>query len=270
MHPQRLEDVLPENLLQAGVAQGLDDAAEPVGIDAVGPSRARVVDQWRSESGELLVLGGFAQQGVPDAIAEPGRVRQQVADGHGRARLPQPRLARSRVEAFQHPRRELGKVRRDGRVELELAFVDELHRRDGGYRLGHRREAEHRIEAHIDAITDVSFPESALVEDAARERRHRDHAGDLPALDRASQHRVDACAYGRRVIDTCGRAGEARQSDAASCDPGPSRAHVGLLQRVAAAASRRRRRRAASCGAPYGARGCAASHSWARRLAMAV
>src|SRR4029077_3853147 len=71
------------------------------------------------------------------------------------------------------------------------ALLDELHRRYGGDRLGHRIDAEHGVERHCGTGAKLAHTERALVDQAVRGCRHRDAPRHLPRLDRALQRRVD-------------------------------------------------------------------------------
>ena len=96
------------------------------------------------------------------------------------------------VERLEHL--ELGELRQiflRRIVERHLALLDELHGGYRGDRLGHRSDAEQRIELQRTSLADVGQPERALIDDAIAIGRHGDDAGDLLALDRAAQRGVD-------------------------------------------------------------------------------
>jgi hypothetical protein len=76
-------------------------------------------------------------------------------------------------------------------VEGDAATLDELHGGDRGDRLGHRGNVEQRIEPQGASGGDVRHSEGPLIDDAAAIGRHGDDAGDVLALDRAEQRRVD-------------------------------------------------------------------------------
>ncbi len=139
----------------------------------------------------------IAQQlGVPDVVAEAGGVGQQVAQGHRAARRAQPRLA-GRVEPLQHLGR--GEFLDDlarRLVEREAAVLDELHRRRGGDRLGHRGDAEHRPHVHRRLLGEAAPSERALVDHPLRRGGARHDARYLALLHRTAKNRVDI-AHGR-------------------------------------------------------------------------
>jgi hypothetical protein len=103
-------------------------------------------------------------------------VGQQVADGHGAARLGGAGLRRQRLGA--ESRQEFG----DGVVEPQLAFFDEHQHAHGRDRLGHRGDPEHRVAAHRPLAGDVRQSEG-LQRDRAAGRHDQGHRpGELAAV----------------------------------------------------------------------------------------
>jgi hypothetical protein len=116
---------------------------------------------------------------------------QQVAQGDRLLRGAKLRRA-GRVEPLEYLRRaERGVDVRHRLLELELALLDELHRRDRRDRLGHRGDAEHGIERHVRALPELANTEGILVEEPLVGGDHRDDAGHFLRIDRLLEHRVD-------------------------------------------------------------------------------
>ena len=110
--------------------------------------------------------------------------------------VPEPR--KGGVEPGEHLRRrqrrvDIGQLA----VEQELAAFDQLHRRDAGDRLGHRGDAEHRVELHRRSGGEAADAERALVEDAPGIGRHRDDARHLAAFGGLAQYRVDPSRHAK-------------------------------------------------------------------------
>src|SRR5262249_60489861 len=112
LHAERLEQVLLEEGAERLPADPLHGLADPIDVDAVVPAIARIESERR---GERLVLAGndarrtglllVAQEvGIPDVIAEAGRVSQEVPQGDGPLGRAELRLAGG-LEAVEHSRR---------------------------------------------------------------------------------------------------------------------------------------------------------------------
>ena len=131
----------------------LDDAAEHVGGHAVFPGRARLEHQ--RQPAELLDQLGVGLPLVHQLDVAPQHLHRRVAE----LRIGQPRgVAQQVLHGHRAPRpgaldadRHLGEFRqvlRDRRGDFEPSFLGQHHRRDRGHRLGHRRDAEDRVERH--------------------------------------------------------------------------------------------------------------------------
>ena len=141
--------------------------------------------------GQSRCLHVAARVRVPDVVAEPGRVGQQVAQRDRPLRRTQ--LGRAGgVEALQHLGRAQARVDvRHGLLDLELALLDELHRRHGGDRLGHRGDAEDGVERHRRALVERAQAEGPFVEHALVGRGHGHHARHFLGVDGLPQDAVD-------------------------------------------------------------------------------
>ena len=201
-HAEGPEDPLAEIHVERLPAHLLDQAPHPVGVHAIFPFVARVEDEGHADRCDLACGRRGHPRGldvadhvrVPDLIAEPGRVGQQVTQRDRALGGPQLRRPRS-VEPVQHlGRPERGVDVRHRLLELELALLDELHRRHGGDRLGHRGDAKHGVESHGRGLVEGAHAEGALVEEAPGRGGHGHHAGHFSGVDGLLQHAVDASA----------------------------------------------------------------------------
>ena len=82
------------------------------------------------------------------------------------------------LEAFDHLKlADVGRVVLGGRVEVELAFLDELQRRRAGDRLGGREDRKDRVGRHVGVAIEPAFAGGAFVDVALAVGRHGDDAG---------------------------------------------------------------------------------------------
>ena len=125
-------------------------------------------------------LGGAAV-----AIGEPGRVPQEVLDGH--LALGEHPVARTDPQLAEG-----GEVLRNGVGDEEPAFLVEHHRRHRDHRLSHGRDAEDGIGRHQRAGRLVTEADRFQVGDAALAGDHDDGASQPPALDVRLQRPTDA------------------------------------------------------------------------------
>ena len=153
--PERVEEPLAERVGVGPPRDGLDDGAQHgVARVGVGELAARLeVERVGREPGDEGGRGrrharelGVAGEGrVP---REPARVREQVAD-------PQAVALLGRVV----------QVARDGRVEVDLARLDELHHERGRELLGERPDPVPGVGRVGDGPGRVGEPEATLVDD---------------------------------------------------------------------------------------------------------
>ncbi len=213
---ERLEQALPQELIERLSRHDLDDAAEGVeaGLRAVGPARAGLElerahaeprDVVRERVGRLAGDRGLADVAVAHRAAREARgVREQVADGDlalGGHRV-EPRRRRRLVSARRRtlPRQrnrdlqilEARDVLRHRIGDAELALLHHHHDRDAGDRLGHRRDAEHRVLRHRLLRLDVGDAGRFEVRDTPVARHQRHAAADLARRDVALHHLRDA------------------------------------------------------------------------------
>ena len=199
--------MLGEVVAQRLAAHGLDDHADPVGVDAVLPDRAGIVDQRRADAllhplkhvGEILCGAVLQELLVDEVVAAACRVSHQLADG--RLRLGRAQHGLVAVEAVEHLElAELGHDRRHRRVEVDATLLDELQRRGGRDGLGHRRVAEHRVGPGVSGC--------ALVEDAVAADHRGGDAVQRPIGGHAVQQVVDSLKPHVKLL----RFGDARAS----------------------------------------------------------
>jgi hypothetical protein len=84
-----------------------------------------------------------------------------------------------------------GNVFRDGIVELDLAVLDQLHRHDGGDRLGQRRQAEDGLVIDRRLRHHVLDPEGFVIDRLAMLLDQDVRAGDLAGLHLVLEERGD-------------------------------------------------------------------------------
>jgi hypothetical protein len=128
---------------------------------------------------------------IPKPVREARGMGEEVAQCDRLLRRPQLWRAGS-IEAGKDLRR--GERRVNGqrlRVELNLALLDELHRRDRGHHLNHRRDAKDGVMAHRRRLPEMTGTECALVNDAVVGRGHRDDTRHPMSCGRVPQRRID-------------------------------------------------------------------------------
>src|SRR5262249_50705536 len=152
---ERLEDALTAEHIQWVAGSDFDHAAKDVGVEAVCPSRARLV-QKRHGGDSFGVLGrghfGLADSvadsrlGVvlaerrrgDEAIGDAGSMRQQVANRYRMFRRYGGELSALLLAWHQDLTLfESGDVSENGIVRPQLPLIDEDHGSDAGDRLGH-------------------------------------------------------------------------------------------------------------------------------------
>ena len=84
-----------------------------------------------------------------------------------------------------------GNVFRDGIVELDLALLDQLHRHDGGDRLGHREQAEDGLVGDRRLGHHVLHAEGFVIDRLAVLLDQDDRAGDLAGRDLVLEELAD-------------------------------------------------------------------------------
>ena len=151
-HAKRFEDLLPAEALDGASVDCLDDLAQPVDPDPVGPTRAGIAHegieqslsaagQYRGQPCHLHVLGHV---GVPDFVLQTARMGRQMPDGDRASGVTQDRD--SSVEAVEDLH--ATEVRYDVRnrcVEIELTAIYQDHRGQRSDRLGHGKDTEDAI-----------------------------------------------------------------------------------------------------------------------------
>ena len=197
-HPQRFEDVAGDELHIVLAGDDLDDAPENGDADvAVDPLRARLIFQ---------VLAGVRGHRVLQGQAQGPFIVGDVAD---RVRLE----ARSMVHqlpdsgwVFRRMGRngavgqllidgdvfKLGQVVVDGSAQIELALLDQHHRRDAGKVFGHGHDLEDCVFAHRLVVFDIGETDSVKGDDLAVAGDEVDCAGDHPLIDQLLQTRSES------------------------------------------------------------------------------
>jgi hypothetical protein len=132
-------------------------------------------------------------------------VGEQVAQRNRPLRRPEPGRAGG-VEALEHLRRaQAGVDVGHGALELQLALLDQLHGGDGRDRLGHRRDAKHRVERHRRALAERAHAEGTLVEQALSVAA----MATTPGTSRVSTAWRSTASIRARAPAPCAKAGRA-------------------------------------------------------------
>lgn len=166
-HAERLGDAIRDECVKLLPGHYFDDAAQHVDRHAVFPHSAGLVRER-----DFRQLGDHFGQALPPigdvgvdiclvdeivpvlAVHQPRGVPQQILhdhrpalwlEGQGSFAADDVGLLDSNLQIL-----ELGQVLRDRRQQIELAFLDEHHRRNRDDRLGHRRKPEDRVDFHRD------------------------------------------------------------------------------------------------------------------------
>jgi hypothetical protein len=141
--------VIAEIAIQTLPAGDFHHPADPVQTAAIGPPGTRLEHQRHSRKGRIAAgnLEIANDIRVPKQIAEPGRVRQQIAQRYGflrRAQLRNP----FRIETGENLGRPERRIDIAGRlVQLQIAALHELQRGDC-QQFDHRGDAEDRVSRH--------------------------------------------------------------------------------------------------------------------------
>ena len=203
--PSGREDLVAEVDVERLAADRLDEAARPVDVDAVFPAcrRGRRPAAWRSAA-TLPVRGRRHPRGldvahrvrVPDVVAEPGGVGQQVAQRDRPLGGAQPGRAGG-VEPLQHlGEPSAGSILGTGSSSVSLPCSTSCMAATEVIALvieAMRKTVSSVIAGPLSSARDA---ERALVEQALVGRRHRHDAGHVLGVDRLPQHAVDAGAHG--------------------------------------------------------------------------
>jgi len=209
-HAQRLEQALPHEVRQRLAAQALYDRALQIHRHAVAPLRPRLVQQRKTghRADERISIRQGEQPSVAvervdrlvwvAAVAEAGGVGHEL--GHGR-RVRRRLEADGAVRPGAGRHGDVGELRQvlcDGIVRAPAAFVVEDHHRRGGDRLGHREDAEHRVDQERFAGGQVLFAHGVGVHRLAMAGDKRHRPGQDALVDIALQSGVDGLKPGRR------------------------------------------------------------------------
>ena len=211
VHAERARDVIDKIAIEALPTRDFDHPAGPVETAAIGPFGARLEHQRRARQVRITAddLEIAHDIGIPKPIAEPRRVRQQMAQRHGHLRQMQLRNT-FRVEAGEHLGRSERRIDVAGRlVKFQLAALHELQRRDRRQQFDHRGDAEDRIARHRRRRGHVAEAERALIDDRLFVGGHRDNAGYFPGADFCSQRSIYFLTSGRPAR-RCGATGNRR------------------------------------------------------------
>ncbi len=181
LHPERLQQVLVDVVVEGQAGHALDDVAG---------QRGRVVRVGRrgaggEDAGRDPVLERLLQRGELCRVADDQRARgflQARGVGHDVAQGDRRAVERRDLEV---------EVLVDVGVEVELALLDQLHDRGPGEELGDRARAEQRG-FRIDrlAFLDVGIAETALQQDLSILDDDHDGAGDVATLERVGQESI--------------------------------------------------------------------------------
>ena len=198
VHAERPGDPVLDRDVERHPARRLDDLAEPVGVD---PVDVRVPGSASSgavkidiDAGEDVggARGGFPldQVRAPEPVAEAGGVGEELLDGRpARGRAQSRGVAVPAVEHLDVG--ELGAVGVDGRVEVEVALLDQLERGDRRDHLGHRHDPEVGVGGQRLAADRGLGARGAPVDDAVAVGRDGGDAGHITSVDRRLQDAVN-------------------------------------------------------------------------------
>ena len=208
-HAERLEDPLPQEIVDRHARDLLDEDGDVIGRVAVHPPIARM-------EGERVRCGAFDHFGqgrgpcrrerdrrrppfddarrAREREAEARGVGQDVADGHRpRGRHQQPVVEHHLVRVRRQPLR-------DRVVEHELAVFPQHHQRRRHDRLGHRHQGEDRVAHHRQVLFLVAPALRLVMHDLALAADERHRAGNLIRVDVVLDERFDALeALGRHA-----------------------------------------------------------------------
>ena len=185
--PSGCEDVLAHVRLERLAAHRLDGLADPVDVDAVFPALAWIADQRCGQRrflhsmmpGSPACSAYFADVRVPDVVAEPRRVGEQMAQCDGAASataaVARPRRRSRPAPATAASSAHLG----HRRIEREPALLDQLHAATVVIGLGHRGDPAHRVQRHLNAAPDLPLAGRAGVNESVLIRGKGDNAGHI-------------------------------------------------------------------------------------------
>ena len=183
---ERFEDPRLEDLAEPPSGDRLDDLAAPIHVGAVFPALAGIEQQrchqrglGRRDDARLPLLLRKAVVGVIDEIvAEACTMDHQHAGGDVALRRTEAWLALV-VKALDDLKpADVGCVGLGRRVEIELAFLDELQNGGARDRLGGREDGEHAVGRHVGRLVEPAFARGAFVDVAMPVGHHRNDAGD--------------------------------------------------------------------------------------------
>ena len=241
-HTQRLEDPLPQHLVERLAGQHLDQVALDVHRNAVVPRAARLLAQRNGTELPHHVLErrvavqdvGLLVEGVDlgareEPVGQSTGVADQFADGHlvigiDDHRLPLRPVAGGHLQPF-----EFGNEFADGVVEREGALVVERHQRNAGDGLGHGVDAEDRVRGHRRILVPALLAGACEMHELAVPRHERHRADEFALVDhrlheradlvepRLAQADVGRCRAGqagrRRILRVRGDAGLEQEKD---------------------------------------------------------
>ena len=202
VHAEGTEQAVLHEAVERGAAHALHQMPQHVGRKAVVPALAGL-EQERYVRHLLNQLAGVAHEVIP-IVDQPRLAVEPIDDG-----VAVVAVAQARGVHQQLPRRDgrrdgrhlagggqrrhalpLGKELGHGRIQQQLAVLDEHQRRDAGDGFRHRVDAQERIGRQFRAGFQVQQPGHMLEHHRAAPRDEGGHAGKLAALHQAIHFRA--------------------------------------------------------------------------------
>ena len=201
-HAQRHEDALAQEFLERLPGHLFDKSPEHACAFTVSPFLAGIVQQRVARRACTRNAARETEQYfVREPVAQPGRVREQMAHGDVTGRRPARVGFVCGVERLEHLRGlERRQIHRDRIVQADVAFLNQHHHSHGSDRLRHRSDAKDRVPRHRYVCADVLLAECAAVQNPVAVGDHRYEPGNVRLLDGALEIGIDLGAVGKTLL----------------------------------------------------------------------
>ena len=202
-HAERIENPRLDEFVKALAADDLDQPRHDVGGERIFPGRAGMIDQ--RQAGQHVHHVGQRRHGIvhaalvegledggariEKAVAQPGAVAQELADGDRALRrlgVIERRCARAQDFSISELRNEF----LDRVIEPEFAFLEQQQRRAGGDQLGVGEDAEDMVGAERRLRFLVGPADAIHVDEVAPDHDRPGNAGQQVAVDIALHGRL--------------------------------------------------------------------------------